>query len=239
MSYRIAQDFEYVGNDYWRWSAWIEGSDAELDKVKEVVWILHPSFSQSRVVSKQRADKFRLSTAGWGTFLLKAEVVLADGQKLQLKHNLDLEYPAEKSEAPRRSMASPPTRRQPVVYLSYSAEDSRVAAKLRTALESEGIEIQDQTRLKPGQPWNDTLRNMLAKSDGVVGLVGEGEVTSWVSAEIQAAAASAKPTLVLIAGDTPGTGLPGLPKGVQTRQIDLNHLDLKAIAAELGSLKKH
>ena len=68
MSYRIAQDFEYVGNDYWRWSAWIEGSDAELDKVKEVVWILHPSFSQPRVVSKQPSDKFRLKTGGLGYF---------------------------------------------------------------------------------------------------------------------------------------------------------------------------
>jgi hypothetical protein len=238
MSYRIAQDFEYAGKDYWRWNAWIEGSDAELNNVKEVVWRLHPSFVQSRVVSKQRSDKFRLSTAGWGTFLLRAEVVLADGENLQLKHTLQLEYPTE-SEAPPRSMASPPARRQPVVYLSYSAEDARVAAKLRSALESEGIKILDQTRLEPDDPWNDTLRRMLATSDGVVGLVGEGEVTPWVSEEIRAAAASAKPTLVLVAGDTPTTGLPGLPKEVQTRHIDVNSLDLKAIAAELGSLKKY
>jgi hypothetical protein len=238
MSYRIAQDFEYVGKDYWRWSAWIEGSDAELDKVKEVAWLLHPSFIQSRVVSKQRADKFRLKTAGWGIFLLRAEVALADGGKLQLKHNLELEYPNE-SEAPRRSLASPPARRKPVVYLSYSAEDSRVAAKLRNALEYEGIEILDQTQLEPGEPWNDTVRRMIAKSDGVVGLIGEGEVTPWVSAEIQAAAASAKPTIVLVAGDAPTNGLPGLPKDVQTRQIDVNSLDLKAIAAELSSLKRN
>jgi len=235
MSYRIAQDFEYVGNDYWRWSAWIEGSDAELDKVKEVVWILHPSFSQPRVVSKQRSDKFRLKTAGWGTFLLRAEVVLADGEKLRLKHNLELEYPDE-SEPPRRSMASPKKSRPPTVYLSYSTEDLRVAAKLRAGLKDEGLTVLDQTSLRAGEPWNDALRRMMAQSDEVVALVCEGEISPWVRAEIQAAAASAKPTLVLVAEDA---STAGLPKEVQTRQIDVNRLDPKAIAAELGSLKKN
>lgn len=234
MSYRIAQDFEYVGKDYWRWRAWIEGGDAELDRVEEVIWILHPSFSQPRVVSKDRSEKFRLSTAGWGTFLLKAELVLADGEKLLLKHNLELEYPG-RSEVPQRSLASAPMSRPPTVYLSYSAEDSRVAAKLRAGLQAAGIKILDQTRLGPGDPSGDTLRRMIAQSDGVVGLVSEGEVTPWVSAEIQTAAASAKPTLVLLAS---GASPSGLPKEVQMRQIDVSSLDLKAIAADVGSLKK-
>jgi hypothetical protein len=233
MSYKIEQDFEYVGKDYWRWSAWIEGGDAELDKVEQVVWILHPSFVQPRVLSKVRLDKFRLSTAGWGTFVLRAEVTLADGKKVQLKHNLRLEYP-DSSESPRRSMASAPASRQPTVYLSYSAEDSRVAAKLRAGLEDAGVKILDQTRLEPGDPWDDSLRRMIAQSDGVVGLVSDDEVTPWVNAEIQTAAASAKPTFVLVTGST---SIAGLPKDVQTRQIDVGSLDFKAIAAELGSLK--
>ncbi len=68
MSYRIGQDYEYVGKDYWRWSAWIEADGAELDNVKQVVWILHPSFKEPRRVTKERASKFRLQTAGWAYF---------------------------------------------------------------------------------------------------------------------------------------------------------------------------
>jgi hypothetical protein len=108
-------------------------------------------------------------------------------------------------------------------------------AKLRTGLEDAGIKILDQTQLGPGDPSGDTIRRMIAQSDGVVGLVSEGEVTPWVSAEIQSAAASAKPTLVLLAS---GASTIGLPEEAQKRQIDPGSLDLKAIAAEIGSLKK-
>ncbi|KIU51789.1 MULTISPECIES: pYEATS domain-containing protein [Bradyrhizobium] len=233
MSYRIAQDFEYVGKDYWRWHAWIESGNTELDKVKEVVWILHPSFRQPRVVSKDRADKFRLSTAGWGTFVLRAEVMLSDAKKVLLKHNVELEYPD--SDVPAgQSKASDLKEQPPTVFLSYSAQDSRVAAKLRAGLEDAGVKILDQTRLEPGAPWSDTLRRMIEQSDGVVGLVSEGEVSPWVNTEIQAAAASAKPTLVLVSGDT---SIAGLPKDVQMRHIDVNRLDFEAIAADLGSFK--
>jgi hypothetical protein len=236
MSYSIAQDFEYVGNDYWRWWAWIEGDGAELDKVKEVVWILHPSFKQTRVVARQRSDNFRLKTAGWGTFLLRAEVVLADGEKRLLKHNLRLEYPEpSETKPPRRSTESAPVRWPSTVYLSYSAQDSRVAAKLRAGLEDAGLKVLDQTRLGAGEPWSEALQRMMAQSDAVVGLVCEDEISPWVSAEIQAAVASAKPALVLVAV---GVSTAGLPSDVRKLQVDVNRLDPMAIAELLRSLKR-
>jgi TIR domain/YEATS family len=233
MSYRIAQDFEYSRKDYWNWRAWIEADDAELDKVKEVVWILHPSFTPSRVVIKQRANKFRLETAGWGTFLLRAEVMLAGGEKRLLKHNLRLEYPADlETSRPRRSTASPPASRPMTVYLSYSTQDSRVAAKLRGGLQSAGFEVLDQTQVGPGEPWSEALRRMITQSDTVVGLIGEDEISPWVSAELKAAAASSKPALVLLATDSSGVKLPG---DVRTLAIDANRPDVMAIAELLRS----
>ena len=231
MSYRIAQDFEYSGKDYWHWWAWIEADDAELDKVKEVVWILHPVFSLSRVVAKQRSDKFRLQTAGWGIFLLRAEVVLADGEKRLLKHNLRLEYPSE-ANPPHRSTASPPASRPMTIYLSYSAQDLRVAAKLRGGLQSAGFEVLDQTRLDPGEPWSEALRRMITQADTVVGLIGEDDISPFVSAELKAAAASSKPVLVLLAA---GASSVGLPDDIRTLAIDANRPDVTAIAALLRS----
>jgi hypothetical protein len=228
MSYRIAQDFEYSGNDYWRWWAWIEADAAELDKVKEVVWILHPSFSLSRVIAKQRSDKFRLQTAGWGIFLLRAEVVLGDGEKRLLKHNLRLEYPEDsETRAPRRSTVSSPASQPMTVYLSYSTQDSRVAAKLRDGLQSAGFEVLDQTRLDPGEPGSEALRRMIAHADTVVGLIGEDDISPLVSAELKAAAASAKPVLVLFGADASDVKLPG---DVRTLTIDANRPDVTAIA---------
>jgi len=236
MSYRIAQDFEYVGKDYWRWSAWIEAEDAELDQVNEVVWILHPSFSQSRIVARERSDNFRLKTAGWGTFLLRAEVLRRDGQKRLLKHNLRLEYPeSPESSATRpalRSTAAAPVRRSSTIYLSYSSEDTRLAAKIRAGLESADFDVLDQTRLGPGEPWSEALRRMMTQSDTVVGLVGEDVISPWVSSEIKAAVASSKPALVLFAA---GASSAGLPSNVRTLAIDADRPDTMAIAELLRS----
>jgi hypothetical protein len=226
MSYRIAQDFEYVGKDYWRWSAWIEADDAELDKVKEVVWILHPSFKEPRRVVTERSDNFRLNTAGWDDFLLRAQVVLADGEKRLLKHNLRLEYPDKEAAA---TEAAAQVRRQRCIYLSYSQQDSRVARKLRAGLENAGLKVLDQTRLGKDEPWSEAL---MEQYDVVVGLVGEDGISPRVSDEIQTAMSSSKPTLLLV---PVGASSAEIPKGVQTHTIDMNRLDPTAIAEFLRS----
>ncbi|NZD66260.1 TIR domain-containing protein [Rhizobium sp. WYCCWR 11290] len=236
MSYRIAQDFEYVGKDYWRWWSWIEGDGAELDIVKEVAWILHPSFKRTRIVATQRSNNFRLQTAGWGTFQLRAEVLLADGEKRLLKHNLRLEYPeSSEANAPPRPTVSAPAPRPLTAFLSYSALDSRQAAKLREGFENLGIKILDQTRVVAGEPWSEGLQRMIAQSDAVVGLVSEDDISPWVSTEIQAAVSLGKPALVLAPA---GVSTAGLPSDVRPLQVDLNRLDPLKIAELLYSLNR-
>jgi hypothetical protein len=222
MTYRIAQDYEYVGKDYWRWSAWIEGDDAELDSVKQVLWILHPSFKEARRVTSDRAKKFRLQTAGWGIFMLRAEVELKDGKKKSLRRQLRLEYPepsTTESSPSRSGAASVP---MPTVYLSYSTEDSRAAAKLRSGLETAGLQVFDQTRLASGEPWSEALQRMMSQSDAVVGLVGEDDISSLVSSDIQAAIASAKPTFAVI---TTGAASITLPQDVHILQGGVDGFD--------------
>jgi hypothetical protein len=107
-----------------------------------------------------------------------------------------------------------------------------VAAKLRTGLGNAGLEVLDQTRLAPGEPWSETLERMIAQSDAVVGLVGEDEISPWVSAEIKTALASSKPSLVLL---TAGASSIGLPSEVRTLAIDANHFDPMKIADLLRS----
>jgi hypothetical protein len=234
MSYRIAQDFEYAGKNYWRWSAWIEADGAELDKVKEVAWILHPSFKQDRVIARQRSDNFRLKASGWGTFLLKAEVLLSGGDTLALKHKLRLEYPeASEMTAPTRSGEAAPVRRQPTVYLSYSTQDSRAAARLRAGLETVGLRVLDQTGVQAGEPWRPALQRFMAQSDAVVGLVSEDEISPVVSEEIHAAVTSAKAAVILAAGSL---STKELPKEVHVLQVDMNQLDPTAVAESLRSL---
>ena len=93
---RIAQDQQYEGQDWWTWSVWIEAPEAELEKVEKVVWHLHPTFPEPDRTQTNRADKFLLKTAGWGTFRLRADVIMASGETVRLHHDLQLYYPDQK-----------------------------------------------------------------------------------------------------------------------------------------------
>jgi transcription initiation factor IIF auxiliary subunit len=93
MTLKIAQGYEYAGDNYWKWWVWLEGSTAELDAVDYVVYKLHPTFpSPVRKVST-RDTKFRLETAGWGVFRLYAKVVFTNKSVVNLEHDLELRYP--------------------------------------------------------------------------------------------------------------------------------------------------
>jgi transcription initiation factor IIF auxiliary subunit len=89
---KIAQDQHYEGNDWWTWSVWIEGAPDALDRVEKVTWHLHPTFPQPVRTLTNRAEKFLLKTAGWGTFMIRAEVTLKTGEVLKLRHELCLTY---------------------------------------------------------------------------------------------------------------------------------------------------
>src|SRR5262245_25262815 len=91
----LDQDEQYDGDesgDWWRWSVWLEGPDAELDMVKEVIYTLHSTFRNPVRRIKDRNTKFRLSTAGWGVFRIFAEVRFRspDYEELYLYHDLQL-----------------------------------------------------------------------------------------------------------------------------------------------------
>lgn len=228
--YRIEQDFEYVGNDYWKWWAWVAAEDADLDAIEKVVWLLHPSFARSSVTVTDRASNFQLNTAGWGTFMLRAELHLKNGDKLPLRRNLRLAYPipsAGEAAASAPSRASTFEPKPKSIFLSYSSLDARVAAKLRERLQSAGMQVLDQTQLGPGEPWQEASMAMITKADAVVSLIGDQEVSPFMGAEMGFAVASAKPTLALLTDEATA---PKLPPEVQVERFDLSRFDAGLIS---------
>ena len=90
---KIAQSQHYEGEDWWSWSVWLDAPAATLANVKEVVWRLHPTFPEPVRTETDRDNKFRLDTSGWGTFRVRADVVMNNGDVKHLHHDLDLLYP--------------------------------------------------------------------------------------------------------------------------------------------------
>ena len=93
MNERIEQGFEYQSDELWRWWIWIEGTDAELDQIDHVVYVLHPTFTNPVRTTSNRDDKFRLEAFGWGTLTIYARVVRKNRTEINLSHDLVLEYP--------------------------------------------------------------------------------------------------------------------------------------------------
>lgn len=113
MAFRIAQDYEYQGGDYWKWSVWIEASDEELAQIESVEYTLHPTFPDPVRVVEDRSSKFRLETAGWGVFRLYALVRLEGGSEAQLEHDLVLRKDRPEPEPPEPGVAAEPARSAP------------------------------------------------------------------------------------------------------------------------------
>jgi transcription initiation factor IIF auxiliary subunit len=97
MSLRLRNTWNYKGDDWWEWEAFLddEGS-GELSNVKFVEYVLHETFPNPIRRIASPAEGFRLKTSGWGTFDLKAFVHYKDGKKVRLQHEIQLEYKPEK-----------------------------------------------------------------------------------------------------------------------------------------------
>src|SRR5665213_2513390 len=236
MSYQIGQGFEFIGRGYWRWWSWIDADDAELDEVRDVAWLLHPSFKTTRVVVKDRSSRFRLDSGGWGTFLLRAQITMRDGQKKTIQRYLRLEYPDDADPGALEKLEHPEIPAKPFkVFLSYGQQDARMAKKLRDGLASEGIDVLDQSRIEPDAPLNDSVRRMISKADAVVGLFGEDDVSPFVISELKFAAASAKPSFVLLPEGKGSGEVPDKAKKVHF-EIDGPHASILAgLLREVGA----
>jgi hypothetical protein len=160
--------------------------------------------------------------------------MLADGGKQVLKHNLRLEYPETSETRLQRSGAVAPASRSPTIYLSYGTQDARVAAKLRAGLENAGFQVLDQTRLDVGALWTEELRRMMEQCDAVVALVGDDDISPFVAADIKAALASSRPTLVLRPA---GSSRAELPSDVRVLPIDMTQPDLSGVVSCLRSFQ--
>src|SRR4028119_2326604 len=89
----VAQSQKYEGDNWWRWSLWIEGSDADLDRIESVTYTLHSTFPEPMRTVTDRASKFQLRCSGWGIFRIPVKVRLKDGQSIELAPQLQFAVP--------------------------------------------------------------------------------------------------------------------------------------------------
>ena len=99
MNIGVAQSQKYEGDQWWRWSLWIEGSNEDLDRIQSVTYSLHPTFPEPIRTVTDRASKFQLRCSGWGIFKIPVRVRLKDGKTIELAHQLQFAIPRNLREA--------------------------------------------------------------------------------------------------------------------------------------------
>lgn len=239
----IAQDSRVKSEGWWEWWAWIEGSDADLDRVEKVAWHLHRSFPRPVVPSTDRQNKFILRSSGWGVFTLRATLYLRSGGELELEHLLRLASDAPSRAAPHRGAslgagepAEAPARSQRRVFLSYSLADAPVGRELRRRLREEGVEVmRADDAVEPGESVSEAISRSIGESDLVVA-VSSPEAGEFQEIETDVARKKGKPVFRIQVDDPRESPRP--TRAVSERNdlvVTLDRSQLKsAIDAALG-----
>lgn len=79
----------YAGGGRWDWKIFVDADPATLRQIKCVKYTLHPTFPNPvRQVCDSPRTNFALSSNGWGTFTIEAEVQYRNGRTETLQHRL-------------------------------------------------------------------------------------------------------------------------------------------------------
>jgi TIR domain/YEATS family len=199
MTLAVAQEARRIDSSRWEWAVWLEGAVVELDEVIEVVYTLHPSFSQPIRVVSDRASKFRLASRGWGEFQLRARANIRAGGSVQLTHWLRLE--SDRTTPQQGMTVDIPS--QANVFVSARVADEPFAEDLRQALQGQGFRTLGSSGVSVGSSWTDSLDKAVRDSNGLVMLV-TGRITPWMEEEARLFTKQGKPVVpVLVNGATP------------------------------------
>ena len=102
-NYEIAQGCKDNGKD-WDWWLWIEANEEDLDKIRDVTYYLHSTFKEPIRSITDRSTNYKLTTSGWGTFVIKIEINLKSGVIVKLEHQLKFDRQNELFDTPQEAL---------------------------------------------------------------------------------------------------------------------------------------
>ncbi len=88
---------------WFEWCLFIEGLPEAVAAIDEVMYVLHPTFSDPERTVRVPEHRFALYSAGWGSFGLEVRVAWKDGDSTWLDYFLDLQadaWPKKELEGP-------------------------------------------------------------------------------------------------------------------------------------------
>lgn len=193
MNLKIAQDAKYQGNDQWKWSVWLEGTDQELDQVQSVIYTLHPTFPKPVQVKKDPKKKFRLDALGWGEFQIQLAIRMKTGDVRQETHWLRLQYP----EGEKKKRA---THKDPVIFLTSSAADGSFVTELKKALKERHVTVLTNEDASTDLPPDESIRQLVDQANASIAVVSNCS-SPWVTREVDYIRERHVPVIPIVIGE--------------------------------------
>jgi tetratricopeptide (TPR) repeat protein len=75
---------------WYNWEIHIEAPDDVLKKIKNVTYLLHPTFYEPKMTVSQPEGGFKFESNGWGEFKVRVDIVLKQGPTIKKSHWLNL-----------------------------------------------------------------------------------------------------------------------------------------------------
>ena len=120
-----------IDKDYYDWSIWIEEEETILRSIESVTYYLHETFpTPIREISNAKT-KFKLKTAGWGTFEIRLSIKLIDGQIINQNHYLILEENYNSANTIKSKISSNEFLKGIKIFISFSSMDRSFARKIQ------------------------------------------------------------------------------------------------------------
>jgi prokaryotic YEATS domain/TIR domain len=201
----IAQWSRFVHANRWEWAVWVEGEEAQLDKIEAVEYPLHPTFPQPVQRVRDRRTKFRLDEWCSEEFEINAHVLKKDGTKTHLKHWLELPTP-DGERAPAKETKK--------VFVSYAAADAEWANAIRSELAARGFQtmvIDDM--LDIGKPWQASIAEAIDEADLVVGVFSDATSPSVLREVAQAQKMNVEVVPIAVGSDA------NMPKSLESNKM--------------------
>lgn len=215
LNIRLTNSASSKGNDRWNWSVWLEGEDHELDQIKAVEYILHPTFRNPHRIVTDRNSNFRLDSNGWGEFMIHAKITTVHETTFNMDHWLRLSEEGEEP-APTRAAPTEMVKKPKRVYLSFGNADLYLASQVGKFLQEHGVEVVTGNDITAGESIGRAIQSSIGHSDSVVALVSN-ESSQWVNAEIEEANKQGKDLIPFILGK--GTNVPTALEDILQTQL--------------------
>lgn len=171
----------------WEWSISLDASQPELDSVEKVIYHLHPTFKEPIIEKTNRSESFKLTSSGWGTFVVLIEVQYQNGSTETLRHRLEFEQ------------------EKPKAFLSYpeSRADSAAVKAIKEEANRLGWDVTSADAINPGDDWEYAINKQIDEAKLFV-LIGDETPSRGVMAEVEAAKHLGKKALVYDSGNLYG-----------------------------------